>query len=78
MASTLRMRTAISPALATMDNCFLIIRTHQHGIAPGKRSHLRLSTPLFTAEASGRTLLRVYVCASAEIANKQSANSLLM
>ena len=65
-----------------MDSCFLISRTHQHGIAPDERSHLRLSTPLLTplviTEASGRTLFRVYVCASAEIANQQSANTLLM
>ena len=66
------------PAVAAMDSCFLIIKTHQHGIAPDERSHLRLSTPLFTAEASGRTLLRVYVCAGAEIADQQSANTLLM
>ena len=39
----------ITRAVATADSCFVLIRTHQHGIAPGERSHLRSSTPLFTA-----------------------------
>ena len=82
MASTLVCAQPYHPAVAAMDSCFLISRTHQHSIAPCERSHLGLSTPLLTplvtTEASGRTLLRVYACASAEIANQQSANTLLM
>ena len=39
----------ITRAVATTDSCFVLIRTHQYGIAPGERSHLRSSTPLFTA-----------------------------
>ena len=26
----------ITPAVAAMDSCFVLIRTHQHGIAPGE------------------------------------------
>ena len=29
-----------------MDSCFVLIRTHEHGIAPGERFHLRSFTPL--------------------------------
>ena len=48
----------ITPAVAALDNCFvlLLIRTHRHGIAPGNRSLLPLSTPPFTAEASAKAL----------------------
>ena len=53
-----------------MDSCYVLIWTHPHGIAPGERSHLRLSTP-----TRGRALLRVYVYASAEIVIQQSANT---
>ena len=39
MASTLRMRTAISPpAVAAMDSCFALIVAHQHDIAVGSMS----------------------------------------
>ena len=48
----------ITRAVATADSCFVLIRTHQHGIAPGERSHLRSSTPLFTAETSAKALLQ--------------------
>ena len=30
----------ITSVVAAMDSCFVLIRTHQHGIAPGERSHL--------------------------------------
>ena len=39
----------ITPAVAAMDSCFVLIRTHQHGTAPSERSHLQASTPPFTA-----------------------------
>ena len=42
----------ITRAVATADSCFVLVRAHQHGIAPGERSHLRSSTPLFTAETN--------------------------
>ena len=36
MANSLRMRTTISPpAVAVMDSCFVLVRTHQHRIAVG-------------------------------------------
>ena len=32
-----------------MDSCFVLIRTHRNGTAPGERSHLRSSTlPVIT------------------------------
>ena len=40
MASTLRMRTAVSP-VAAMDSCIVLIRTRQHGLAPGERTVLK-------------------------------------
>ena len=42
----------ITPLVAAMDSCFVLIRTHEYGIAPGERSHLRSSTPPVTTEAS--------------------------
>ena len=39
----------ITPAVAAMDSCFVLIRTHQHRTAPGERSYLQASTPPFTA-----------------------------
>ena len=39
----------ITPAVAAMDSCFVLIRTHQHGTAPGERSQLQASTSPFTA-----------------------------
>ena len=30
----------ITSVVAAMDSCCVLIRTHQHGIAPGERSHL--------------------------------------
>ena len=57
MASTLRMRTTIStPVVAAMDSCIVLIRTHQDGIAIGEMSHIRLSTPPVTTEASAKAL----------------------
>ena len=57
MASTLRMRTIIStPVVAAIDSCFVLIRTHQHGIATGEMSHIRSSTPPFNTEVRAKAL----------------------
>ena len=42
----------ITPVVAAIDSCFVLIRTHEHGIAPGETSHLRSFTPPVTTEAS--------------------------
>ena len=42
----------ITPVVAAIDSCFVLIRTHEYGIAPGERFHLRSSTPPVTTEAS--------------------------
>lgn len=42
----------ITPVVAAIDSCFVLIRTHEHGIAPGEKSHLRSFTPPVTTEAS--------------------------
>ena len=57
MATTLRMRITISTrVVAAMDSCFVLITTHQHGIAAGEMSHIRSSTPPVTTEASAEAL----------------------
>ena len=38
VCSTLRMHSHITLAVAAMDSCFVLVRTHQHGIAPGQVS----------------------------------------
>ena len=40
----------ITLAVAAMDSCFVLVRTHQHGIAPGQVS-LTITDPAFTAKA---------------------------
>ena len=50
MDSTLRMRTAISPRqfnVADMDSCFVLVTSHQHGIA----STVSLLPPLIDSTA---------------------------
>ena len=48
----------ITRAVTTTDSCFVLIRTHENGIAPCERAHLRSSTQLFTAETSAKALLQ--------------------
>ena len=56
--TTPREHSHITRVEAAMDSCFVLIRTHQHGIAPGERSHLRSQTLPFTADrASAQALL---------------------
>ena len=38
--------------VAATDSCFVLIRTHRNGTAPGERSHLRSSTLSVITEAS--------------------------
>ena len=47
MASALRMRTYhhITPAVAAMDSCFVLVRTLQHGIA--STVSLKITDPAF-------------------------------
>ena len=43
------------PGSGSHRQLFVLISTYQHGIAPGERSHLRASTPPFTAEARAKS-----------------------
>ena len=42
----------ITSAVAAMDSCFILVRTHQHGIA--STVSLTITDPVFTAEASAK------------------------
>ena len=42
----------ITSAVAAMDSCFILVRTHQHGIA--STVSLMITDPAFTAEASAK------------------------
>ena len=42
----------ITSAVAAMDSCFILVRTHQHGIA--STVSLTITDPAFTAEASAK------------------------
>ena len=54
-STSLHMRTTISSRQWQPKTAVRRISTYQHGIAPGERSHLRPSTPPFTAEASAKS-----------------------
>ena len=42
----------ITLVVAASDSCFVLMRTHRNGTAPGERSHLRSSTLPVITEAS--------------------------
>ena len=43
------------PTVAAMDSCFVLVRTHQLGIAPGRKLDKVAAYPMpFTAEASAK------------------------
>ena len=42
----------ITLVVAATDSCFVLMRTHRNGTAPGERSHLRSSTLPVITEAS--------------------------
>ena len=42
----------ITSAVAAMDSCFFLVRTHQHGIA--STVSIMITDPAFTAEASAK------------------------